>query len=267
MKTLELQELLDEKVKKFNNSSFLTADPIGIPHRFSLKQDIEISGFFAAILAWGNRKSIINNCNRLMHLMDESPYDFVINHSPTDLIKFDKFVHRTFNCTDLLFLIEAFKGFYKEHNTLEVLFTPKIDDSTVKSGLENFHSSCFKLDYAPLRSKKHIATPQKKSACKRLNMYLRWMVRDDSNGVDFGIWKSIKPSQLICPLDVHVLKVANYLGLINTSKSNWQTAELLTSKLRQFDANDPVKYDFALFGMGLEGIGDSKISDRPKFAM
>ncbi|MFM9943873.1 MAG: TIGR02757 family protein [Bacteroidia bacterium] len=255
MNKAELQKLLDEKVIKYNHPSFLENDPLGIPHRFTLKQDIEISGFFAAILAWGNRKSIINNCNKLMRLMEESPYDFITNHSPNELKRFEKFVHRTFNGTDLLFIIEAFKEFYKEHDSLERLFLPKPGEKTVKSGLENFHNSCFNLSYAPLRSKKHIASPFKKSACKRLNMYLRWMVRDDEKGVDFGIWKSIKPSQLICPLDVHVLRVANTLGLLSTEKSNWETAELLTSQLRKFDKNDPVKYDFALFGMGLEGFG------------
>ncbi len=252
MKVAELKELLDEKVEQFNSPLFLEDDPLGIPHRFSVKQDIEISGFFAAILAWGNRKSIIRNCNRLMHLMDESPYDFICHHSPIELKNFEAFVHRTFNSTDLLFIIEAFKGFYSNNNSLESLFIPNSGDQTVKSGLENFHNACFNLAYAPLRSKKHIATPIKKSACKRLNMYLRWMVRTDEKGVDFGIWKSIKPSQLICPLDVHVLRVANNLGLLHTKKSNWDTAELLTSKLRKFDLNDPVKYDFALFGMGLE---------------
>ena len=255
MKISDLKDLLDEKVEKYNQSSFIQFDPLGIPHRFTVKQDIEIAGFFAAILAWGNRKSIINNTNRLMHLMDESPYDFIANHSPIELKKFESFVHRTFNSTDLLFIIEAFKGFYIEHNSLEILFQPKFGDKTVKSGLENFQNSCFNLSFAPLRSKKHIATPIKKSACKRLNMYLRWMVRKDEKGVDFGIWKTIKPSQLICPLDVHVLRVANTLGLLKTEKSNWDTAELLTSQLRKFDKTDPVKYDFALFGMGLEGVG------------
>ena len=255
MKNSDLKLLLDEKVEKFNRPSFIENDPISIPHRFSLKQDIEISGFFAAILAWGNRKSIINNCKRLMHLMDERPYDFVTGHSPIELRKLEKFVHRTFNSTDLLFIIEAFKEFYKDRDSLEYLFKPDQSDKTVKSGLEKFHNACFALPYAPLRSKKHIATPAKGSACKRLNMFLRWMVRDDNKGVDFGIWKTINPSQLICPLDVHVLRVANHLGLLATDKSNWQTAELLTSKLRKFNSNDPVKYDFALFGMGLEKYG------------
>ncbi len=258
MNQAELKALLDEKVIQYNHSSFLQNDPLGIPHRFSLKQDIEISAFFAAILAWGNRKSIINNCNKLLHLMDESPYDFIKNHSPIELKKFEKFVHRTFNSTDFLFMIEAFKGFYKEHQSLEIFFKPNAYDKTVKSGLENFHTACFSLPFAPLRSKKHIATPSKKSACKRLNMYLRWMVRYDDKGVDFGIWKTIKPSQLICPLDVHVLRVANHLGLLNTDKSNWETAEHLTSKLRKFDTDDPVKYDFALFGMGLEKWREKK---------
>ncbi len=154
MKFIELKELLDEKVEKYNHPSFLQNDPLGIPHRFSLKQDIEISGFFAAILAWGNRKSIINNCNRLMYLMDEAPYDFITNHSPIELKRFEKFVHRTFNSTDLLFIIEAFKGFYKEHDSLEYLFKPNQNDKTVKSGIEKFHNACFVLPYAPLRSKK-----------------------------------------------------------------------------------------------------------------
>jgi len=253
MKSSELRVLLDEKLIKYNNLAFIENDPLGIPHRFNVKQDIEISGFFAAILAWGNRKSIINNCNRLMHLMDESPYQFITGHSPIELKIFEKFVHRTFNSTDLLFMIEALKNIYKEHESLEALFKPKFGDKTVESGLINFHNTLFSMSFAPLRSKKHIATPTKKSACKRLNMYLRWMVRNDNKGVDFGIWKSIKPSQLICPLDVHVQRVAIHLGLLKTDKSNWQTAELLTSKLRQFDKEDPVKYDFALFGMGLEG--------------
>jgi uncharacterized protein (TIGR02757 family) len=252
MNSEKLKALLEEKYDKFNTTNFLEQDPLGIPHRFNRKQDIEISGFFAAILAWGNRKSIITNCNKLMHLMDEAPYEFVTLHSPTDLKRFEKFVHRTFNSTDLLFVIEAFKSIYTNFNSLEPLFVPNKSDNTVKSGLENFHQYFFDLPYAPLRSKKHIATPAKKSACKRLNMYLRWMVRSDSRGVDFGIWKSIKPAQLICPLDVHVLRTANELKLLNTSKSDWQTAELLTSKLRKFDPTDPVKYDFALFGMGLE---------------
>lgn len=252
MNSEKLKALLEEKYDKFNTTSFLEQDPLGIPHRFNRKQDIEISGFFAAILAWGNRKSIITNCSKLMHLMEEAPYEFVTSHSPTDLKRFEKFVHRTFNSTDLLFMIEAFKTIYSNFNSLEPLFVPHKSDNTVKSGLENFHKYLFELPYAPLRSKKHIATPAKKSACKRLNMYLRWMVRSDSRGVDFGIWNSIKPAQLICPLDVHVLRTANELKLLNTSKSDWQTAELLTSKLRKFDPIDPVKYDFALFGMGLE---------------
>ena len=248
----QIKDLLDKKLEQYNNPVFLENDPLGIPHRFKLKQDIEIAGFFAAILAWGNRKSIINNCNKLINLIDEAPYDFILNHSNIELKRFEYFVHRTFNSTDLLFIIEAFKGFYKSFNSIEILFQPNNNELTVKSGIQNFHNTCFNLDFAPIRTKKHIATPAKKSACKRLNMYLRWMVRSDNTGVDFGIWKNIKPSQLICPLDVHVLRVANKLRLIETNKSNWDTAELLTAKLRKFDADDPVKYDFALFGMGLE---------------
>jgi uncharacterized protein (TIGR02757 family) len=253
MNSKNIKELLDLKVAQFNQPTFLINDPLGIPHRFSIKQDIEISGFFAAILAWGNRKTIIKNCHALIKLMDDSPYDFVKNHQTADLKPLTSFVHRTFNSTDLLFIIEAFKGFYQQYPSLEHLFLPDEKATTVKSGIVKFHNACFNLDYAPSRSKKHIATPFKKSACKRLNMYLRWMVRSDHHGVDFGIWNKIKPSQLICPLDVHVLRVANKLGLIQTEKSNWETAEHLTSQLRKFDKNDPVKYDFALFGLGLEG--------------
>jgi len=252
MNSGELKALLEEKYQKFNQPAFLEHDPLGIPHRFKRKHDIEISGFFAAILAWGNRKSIISSCNKLIYLMDDSPYEFIVSHSSPELKRFEKFVHRTFNSTDLLFLIEAFKNIYLEYKSLEPLFVPNSTDLTVKSGLENFHRYCFSLPFAPLRSKKHIATPEKKSACKRLNMFLRWMVRSDEHGVDFGIWKTIKPSQLICPLDVHVLRIANELSLLNTNKSDWQTAELLTSQLRKLDPIDPVKYDFALFGMGLE---------------
>lgn len=251
MRFEQLKEILEQKYLLHNNASFIENDPISIPHRFTIKQDIEIAGFFAAILAWGNRKSIINSCNKLINLMDNAPFEFIKNHSESDLKRFEKFAHRTFNSTDLLFIIEVFKNFYKKYNTLELLFATGNTDN-VKNGLINFHNQCFEFDFAPQRSKKHISTPLKKSACKRLNMYLRWMVRNDNNGVDFGIWKNIKPSQLICPLDVHVLRTANSLELLNSEKSNWENAELLTQKLAEFDKNDPVKYDFALFGMGLE---------------
>ena len=248
----ELKDLLEQKANLFNNKNFIENDPISIPHRFSKKQDIEISGFFASILAWGNRKSIINSCNRLIGLMDNCPYDFVINHSEADLKRMEKFAHRTFNSTDLLFLIEAFKTIYKKYNTLESLFVPQNTEQNIKSGLINFHNFCFEFDFAPQRTKKHISTPERKSACKRLNMFLRWMVRKDKNGVDFGIWNNINPSQLVCPLDVHVIRTANKIGLLNSEKSNWENAEKLTDTLKLFDKADPVKYDFALFGMGIE---------------
>ncbi|NUM31546.1 MAG: TIGR02757 family protein [Bacteroidetes bacterium] len=248
----KLKDLLDSKVLLYNNKNFIENDPISIPHRFSKNSDIEIAGFFAAILAWGNRKTIINNCNRLMQLMDFTPYDFIVNHSEIDLKKFDKFVHRTFNSTDLLFFIEVFKRVYKKKQSLETLFLPENTIVNIKTGLISFHNFCFDFDFAPQRTKKHISTPLKNSACKRLNMYLRWMVRNDNNGVDFGIWKKIKPSQLVCPLDVHVIRTSNSLSLLNSEKGNWQNAEKLTENLKLFDANDPVKYDFALFGMGIE---------------
>ena len=258
MNSRQLKDLLDEKYLKFNRADFIIDDPVGIPHRFTLKQDIEIAGFFAAILAWGNRRSIINSCNKLLQHMDNSPFEFIQHHSPKDLKSLEKFVHRTFNSTDLLFLIEVFKEIYSKYPSLEKLFAPEKGDKNVKTGLINFHDFCFSLSYAPARSKKHIATPAKKSACKRLNMYLRWMVRKDNHGVDFGIWENIKTSQLICPLDVHVQRVAIHLGLLNNEKNNWANAEELTKQLKQFDNADPVKYDFALFGMGIENFIQKK---------
>lgn len=255
----DLQHLLDEKYRQYNQAGFIKYDPIQIPHRFTLKQDIEIAGFFAAILSWGNRKTIIQNCSKLMALMDDSPYDFIVNHQESDLPKLNGFVHRTFNSTDLYFIIEAFRRIYKQYQSLEPLFMPKEGEQTVKTGLERFHNTCFEFDFAPLRSKKHISTPSKKSACKRLNMYLRWMVRTDKQGVDFGIWQQIKPAQLITPLDVHVQRTALELGLLKSEKSDWDAAESLTESLRQFDPEDPVKYDFALFGMGIESKFGSRL--------
>lgn len=252
MNDFDLKKLLDEKAAFYNGVNFIENDPVIIPHRYSKPQDIEVSGFFAAILAWGNRKSIIKSCERLMERMDNAPYEFIKNHAESDLKKLENFVHRTFNSTDLLFLLARFKTFYEQEDSLEYLFLPNDEKSSVKSGLQRFHEACFEVPYAPLRSQKHIASPQKKSACKRLNMFLRWMVRKDDQGVDFGIWNKISPSQLICPLDVHVIRVANSLGLINSEKSDWKTAEHLTQRLQKFDPLDPVKYDFALFGMGLE---------------
>lgn len=250
----ELKELLDMKVEEYNQPGFIENDPILIPHMFINKQDIEIAGFLAAVLAWGQRKTIINKCKELMKLMDNAPFDFVKNHKEKDLKRFLSFRHRTFNPTDTLYFIHFLKYFYEEHDSLEegFLSTMTGNSNKVESGLMKFYNLFFSLPDAPNRTRKHIPTPAKKSACKRLNMFLRWMVRNDSKGVDFGIWKNISPAQLISPCDVHVDRVARALGLIKRKSTDWQTALELTSTLKIFDLEDPVKYDFALFGLGLE---------------
>lgn len=249
----KVKALLDDRVEKYNNPGFIPNDPVSIPHRFTKKQDIEISGFFASILAWGQRKTIINNCLKLMQLMDNAPHDFICHHQEQDLKRFLGFKHRTFNDTDLLYLLFFFQQYYLQHESLETAFTGELNQiKTQKVRLEHFHNTVFSLEEAPHRTRKHIATPVRKSACKRLNMYLRWMVRKDTNGVDFGIWDNMPMSELVCPCDVHVERVARRLGLIKRKGMDWQTAEELTDHLRTFDPTDPVKYDYALFGLGIE---------------
>jgi uncharacterized protein (TIGR02757 family) len=247
-----IKQLLDAKFEQFNKPAFIANDPISIPHRFSKKQDIEISGLFAATLAWGQRKTIIANCSKLMEWMDNDPHNFILHHRENDLKRFLTFKHRTFNSTDLLYFIEFLTWYYKRYPSLEDAFAvPEISDTT-EAGLVAFHDLFFSLPDFPKRTIKHISTPARKSACKRINMYLRWMVRDDNMGVDFGIWKKVKPSQLICPCDVHVDRVARKLKLIHRKQVDWMTALELTANLRQLDPVDPVKYDFALFGLGVE---------------
>ena len=250
----DLKEFLDEKVAKYNQPGFITLDPVSIPHQYSKKQDIEISGFFASILAWGQRKTIINKCNELFMLMDNAPHDFMINHREDDLKKLLQFKHRTFNATDTLYFIHFLSWFYRENDSLESAFVQNelMLDNSMEKLLTSFHDFFFQLPDAPHRTRKHIANPSRKSACKRINMFLRWMVRQDDKGVDFGIWEKISPSQLICPCDLHVDRVARKLGLITRKQTDWQTALELTERLREFDSNDPVKYDFALFGLGVE---------------
>jgi len=251
---MELKEFLDRKVTAYNHPDFITYDPISIPHRFSKKEDIEIAGFFAAILAWGQRKTIINKCLELLQLMDNAPHAFMLHHSDEELKPLLKFKHRTFNDIDTLYFVEFFNWFYKQHESLEEAFTIgwNEDQDIMEKLLANFHDFFFQLPDAPQRTRKHIATPKRKAACKRINMFLRWMVRSDDKGVDFGIWKKIKPYQLICPCDLHVDRVGRRLGLIERKQTDWQTAMELTQRLREFDPLDPVKYDFALFGMGVE---------------
>jgi uncharacterized protein (TIGR02757 family) len=253
MKESELKEFLNRKVDEYNQPSFIEPDPICIPHLFSKKQDIEIAGFFASIFAWGKRTIIINKSRELMKLMDDVPYDFIVHHNEKDLKRLLQFKHRTFNVTDLLYFILFLKHHYQYSKTLETAFSKWMDttDETIERALVGFHDYFFSLQDAPVRTKKHIATPKRNSTCKRLNMFLRWMVRKDNCGVDFGIWNTISPSQLICPIDVHVARVAKRFDLIDRKQIDWQTALDLTSRLKKFDTNDPVKYDFALFGLGV----------------
>jgi uncharacterized protein (TIGR02757 family) len=249
-------DLLEKKLIQYNQPGFIENDPISIPHRFTLKQDIEIMGLWAAILAWGQRKTIIKKCTELSVLMDNAPYDFILNHQEHDLKRFLDFKHRTFNATDTLYFIDFFRNWYQRHDTLESAFTQGLreNDPTVENGLIGFHDLFCDSDNFSARTRKHIATPARKSSCKRLNMFLRWMVRSDDKGVDFGIWKSIDPSQLVCPCDVHVDRVGRILGLIKRPTTDWQTAVELTNSLKQLCPQDPVKYDFALFGLGIEGF-------------
>lgn len=247
----DLKSFLDEQVERFNTAKFIPTDPISIVHKFSKKQDIEIVGFWVAMLAWGQRVTIINKSNELIGLMDGAPYDFILNHKERDRKRFENFKHRTFNYTDTLYFLEFFQDYYKKESSLEVLFATGVQKSSdnIEQGLINFHNRFFALPDAPQRTKKHVSTPERKSTCKRLNMFLRWMVRKDKRGVDFGIWKTIKPSQLLLPLDVHVDKVARQLGMIKRKQRDWQTVLELTERVKTFDPKDPVKYDYALFGL------------------
>jgi len=254
MERKKLKEFLDKKVDQYNRPSFIKDDPVCIPHLFSKEQDIEISGFFASVFAWGNRTTIINKSKELFALMDNAPHDFILHHEETDLKNFLSFKHRTFNTTDLLYFIQFLQHHYKEHDSLEKAFTKridrKLDQEPVEQALIHFHHYFFSLNDAPLRTKKHIATPEKNSNCKRLNMFLRWMVRKDKNGVDFGIWKEIKMSELICPVDIHVARVAKRFNILHQKQVNWSAALELTEYLRTLDAKDPARYDFALFALG-----------------
>ncbi|MCJ0743063.1 TIGR02757 family protein [Pedobacter montanisoli] len=283
MQITDIKDFLDAKVLQYNQPGFIANDPISIPHQYKLKQDIEIAAFFAAILAWGQRKTIINKCNELFLRMDNQPYQFILNHSDHELKALLEFKHRTFNDTDLLYFVEFLKQHYKNSLSLEDAFLPvksefnfayldieadneelKLSSSacmqsqlikqnlSAEAALNHFRKYFFSLPDFPRRTMKHISSPIQKSTCKRLNMFLRWMVRKDNCGVDFGLWHNIDSSMLICPCDVHVDRVARNLGLIERKQTDWQTAVQLTDKLKEFDPADPVKYDFALFGIGVE---------------
>lgn len=262
-----LKDFLDAKADQYNRPSFIERDPISIPHRFSRKQDIEIMGFWAAVLAWGQRPVILKKTNELVESMDGAPYDFIRHHQESDLKRFLAFKHRTFNATDALYFLHFFRHYYQEHESLEDAFlptvawklsaepvSPRTEPSTIEQSLIVFHDRfCGLTDFFPERTRKHIATPARNSACKRLLMFLRWMVRQDDRGVDFGIWTRLHPSQLVIPIDVHVNRVARHLKLLARPQTDWKAALDLTETLRQFDPLDPVRYDFALFGLGVEG--------------
>ncbi len=245
----ELKEFLEAKVVQYNCSKFLERDPLQIPHRFSRKEDIEISAFLTATIAWGNRKSIIANASRLMQYLDGVPYDFIRHHTSSDLKGLLPFVHRTFNGTDLCFFIQSLKNIYENHGGLEAVFALHAEDASLQSAITGFKAVFFELPF-PKRTTKHVSDPAKGSAAKRLNMFLRWMVRPSNTGVDFGLWKSILPRQLSCPLDVHSGNVARKLGLLSRKQNDAKALSLLDDQLRLLDPVDPVKYDFALFGLG-----------------
>lgn len=250
MNFLELKEFLDEKVELYNNPKFIESDPVQIPHLFSRKEDIEIAGFLAATISWGNRKMIIQNSHKMMNLMGNSPYDFVMSHNENNLEKLNDFVHRTFNGGDFSTFIIALQNIYKNHNGLENIFVKHQEKESLQKSISEFKKVFFEINHQS-RTQKHISDPMNNSAAKRINMFLRWMVRYDNKGVDFGIWKTILPSQLSCPLDVHSGNVARKLELLSRKQNDGKALAQLDFKLRELDANDPVKYDFALFGLGV----------------
>lgn len=250
LKKSELKDFLDEKVVLYNNPKFIESDPIQIPHQFSKKEDVEIAAFLTATIAWGNRKSIIKNANRMMELLDHSPFEFIIQHQESDLEKLIPFVHRTFNGNDFIQFVQSLQHIYKNHQSLEAVFAKHAETDSLQNSIHQFKKIFFEISHLD-RTKKHVSDPLKNSAAKRINMFLRWMVRNDKKGVDFGIWNSLSPSQLSCPLDVHSGNVARKLGLLKRKQNDGKALAELDFELRQLDASDPVKYDFALFGLGV----------------
>lgn len=250
MNSIELKEFLDAKVEQYNHPQFVESDPIQIPHQFSKKEDIEISAFLTATIAWGNRKSIISNAYRMMELLDHSPYDFVVNHSQNDVSSLNNFVHRTFNAEDFAYFIKGLQYLYKHYGGLEPSFVPQNSENAMQPSISIFKQRFFEIPH-PIRSTKHISDPMRGSAAKRINMFLRWMVRPNTTAVDFGLWKSISPALLSCPLDVHSGNVARKLGLLKRKQNDAVALAELDKNLRKLDPLDPVKYDFALFGLGV----------------
>lgn len=246
----KLKDLLEEKYRYYSTPQFIETDPVIVPHRFSQKEDIEISGFLAATIAWGQRPTIIKNALRLMELMDEAPFDFVLNHRPEDLERFKGFVHRTFNYDDLIAFMRSLQTIYRQHGGLEKAFALQSGETDTKNAIARFRTLFFEAPHLP-RTRKHVSDPYSNSACKRLNMFLRWMVRPATEGIDFGLWPDFSTAFLSCPLDVHSGNVARQLGLLQRKQNDWKAVQELDGALRAFDPLDPVKYDFALFGMGV----------------
>jgi uncharacterized protein (TIGR02757 family) len=252
LKNEELKEFLEEQVDKYNRIDFIESDPISIPHQYTKKEDIEISGFLTATISWGNRTLILRNAKRMMEMMDNSPYEFVVNYRDRDLEKITHVIHRTFNSIDFIYFLRALKNIYKVHHGLESIFNKYQTSDSLQPAIHRLREIFFELPHEN-RTKKHSADPLAGSSAKRLNMYLRWMIRKDNRGVDFGLWKSISPSILSCPLDVHSGKVARELGLLTRKQNDAKAVSELDKILRKLDKEDPVKYDFALFGLGASG--------------
>jgi uncharacterized protein (TIGR02757 family) len=246
----ELKAFLDEKVELYNRPSFIESDPISIPHQFTNKHDIEIAGFLASTIAWGSRKVILRNANRMMELLEHSPYEFIMNASSNEIEMIKRFVHRTFNSTDLIYFLKALQNIYRHKGGLETIFNCYKTADSLQPAIHEFHNVFFELSHEK-RTERHVSDPLKGSAAKKLNMYLRWMIRNDNKGVDFGLWELISPSILSCPLDVHSGNVARKLGLLTRKMNDAKAVSDLDSNLRAMDSNDPVKYDFALFGLGV----------------
>ncbi len=243
-----IKELLNEKYELYNRPSFIESDPIQIPHRFTKNEDIEISAFLSATIAWGNRKMIVRNANQLINILDNEPYDFVMNSSDFELDRIANFKHRTFNGIDLAFYLHSLKNIYKNHGGLRTIIEKDFVD--VKHSFAKLREVFFGIEH-PARTEKHLPNVLKKSAAKRLNMFLMWMVRNDNRGVHFGIWDKIPTKELKLPLDVHTANVGRKLGLLKRKQNDWLAVEEITNSLSKFDADDPVKYDFALFGLGI----------------
>ncbi len=245
----DLKATLDEAFFKFSNRGFIEEDPVLIPHLFQKKQDIEIAGYIAATFAWGQRKTIINKSKEFLSLMDNSPLEFVLNFQDSDEKQFHGFKHRTFNGMDAISFLKFFRKCYSKFESLEdMAFSNNSED--VKSGIIQIRESFIEFASPMERTLKHVQNPLKGSACKRINMFFRWMVRKDNDGVDFGIWKNLGPSNLICPLDIHVSRASYELGMIKKVTSDWNTAIEITNVLLELDPKDPIKYDIALFSLG-----------------